>query len=65
MEGNSDRRHLGVDKDSGLIHSVVTMAANVHDLTSTSELLHGEDVVYGDTDYQGLEGRSEMTLSAS
>jgi IS5 family transposase len=25
--------HIGVDKDSGLIHSVVTTAANVHDLT--------------------------------
>jgi IS5 family transposase len=25
--------HIGVDKDFGLIHLVVTMAANVHDLT--------------------------------
>jgi len=41
--------HIGVDKDSGLIHSVVTTAANVHDLTTAAELLHGdEEVVYGD-----------------
>jgi IS5 family transposase len=25
--------HIGVDKDSGLIHAIVTTAANVHDLT--------------------------------
>ena len=40
--------HVGVDKDSGLIHSVVSTAANVHDLTPASELLHGdEELVYG------------------
>jgi IS5 family transposase len=33
--------HIGVDKDSGLIHSVVTTAANVHDLIPAAELLHG------------------------
>ena len=42
--------HIGVDKDSGLIHSVVTRAANVHGLTPVAELLHGnEEVVYGDS----------------
>jgi IS5 family transposase len=35
--------HAGVDKDSGLIHSVVVTAANVHDLTPAAELLHGDD----------------------
>ena len=41
--------HAGVDKDSGLIHSVVVTAANVHDLNPAAELLHGdEEVVYGD-----------------
>ena len=53
--------HIGVDKDSGLIHSVVTTAANVHDLTPASELLHGdEEVVYGDAGYQGITKRPEM-----
>jgi IS5 family transposase len=53
--------HIGVDKDSGLIHSVVTTAANVHDLTPAAELLHGdEDVVYGDAGYQGIAKRPEM-----
>ena len=54
--------HIGVDKDSGLIHSVVTTAANVHDLTPAADLLHGdEDVVYGDAGYQGIAKRREMT----
>jgi IS5 family transposase len=40
--------HEGVDKDSGLIHSVAVMAANVHYLTPAAELLHAdEEVVYG------------------
>jgi IS5 family transposase len=54
--------HAGVDKDSGLIHSVVVTAANVHDLTPAAELLHGdEEVVYGDAGYQGIAKRPEMT----
>ena len=45
----------------GLIHSVVTTAANVHDLTPAAELLHGEETVgYGDAGYQGIEKRPEM-----
>ena len=53
--------HAGVDKDSGLIHSVVITAANVHDLTPAAELLHGdEQVVYADAGYQGIAKRAEM-----
>ena len=37
--------HIGVDKDSGLIHSVVTTAPNVHHITPASELLHGDEEV--------------------
>jgi IS5 family transposase len=54
--------HIGVDKDSGLIHSVVTTAANVHDLPPAAELLHGdEEVVYADAGYQGIAKRPKMT----
>jgi IS5 family transposase len=50
-----------VDKDSGLIHSVETTSANVHDITRAAQLLHGEEeVVYGDAGYQGIEKRAEM-----
>lgn len=42
--------HLGVDKDSGLFHSVVTTSANVHDITPAAKLLHGnEELFYGDS----------------
>ncbi len=53
---------IGVDKDSGLIHSVATMAAHVSDGGMAAELLHEEEkVVYGDAGCQGLEKREEMT----
>ena len=58
--------HIGVDKNSGLIHSVVTTAANVHDLTPAAELLHGkEEVVYADSGYQGIAKRPEMEGKAT
>jgi transposase, IS5 family len=58
--------HIGVDKDYGLIRSVVTTAANVHDLTTAAELLHGdEEVVYGDAGYQGIAKRPEMAGAAA
>jgi IS5 family transposase len=39
----------------------VVTAANVHDLTPASELLHVEEtVVYADSGYQGIEKREEM-----
>ena len=53
--------HIGVDKDNGLIHSVETTAANVHDLTPAAQLLHGDEtVVYADAGYQGIGKREEM-----
>jgi IS5 family transposase len=53
--------HIGVDKDSGLIHSAVATPANVHDLTQAGELLDGdEEVVYADAGYQGIARRPEM-----
>ncbi len=53
--------HIGVDKDSGLIHSVETTAANVHDLAPAVELRHGEEeAVYAHAGYQGIEKRPEM-----
>ena len=34
---------IGVDKDSGLVHNVVIMGANVNDVTVTSQSLSGEE----------------------
>ncbi len=50
-----------MDKDSILIHSVAVTAANVHDITPASELLHDdEEVVYDDAGYQGIGKIPEM-----
>jgi IS5 family transposase len=50
-----------VDKDNGIIHSIETISANVHDLTPAAELLHGQEtVVYADAGYRGIEKREEM-----
>lgn len=55
------KAHIGVDSDSGLIHSVETTAANVHDLMPAADLLHGEETVdYADDGCQRIEKRDEM-----
>jgi transposase, IS5 family len=55
------KAHLGVDRDSKLVHTVVVTAANVADVTKTAELLHGEErQVHGDAGYTGVEKRPEM-----
>lgn len=44
--------HIGVDKDTGLTHSAVVTAANVHDKHPLPQLLHGQEAeVYGDSAY--------------
>ena len=52
--------HIGVDADTGLVHSMSTTAANVHDITEAHHLLHGgEKVVWCDAGYQGVHKREE------
>ena len=54
------KAHIGVDVDSGLVHTMVTTPANVADITQAHVLLHGEEtVVLGDAGYQGVERRDE------
>ncbi len=44
--------HIGVDSRSGLAHSAVVTAANVHDKHAMPQLLHGQEQrVYGDNAY--------------
>ena len=46
------KMHIGVDSQSGLVHSAVVTAANVHDKHPLPDLLHGnERRVYGDSAY--------------
>ena len=39
------KAHIGVDAESGLVHTVVGTAANVNDVTQAGELLHGDETV--------------------
>jgi transposase, IS5 family len=55
------KAHIGVDADSGLVHSIAGTAANVHDLTPVDELLHGNETqVHTDAGYQGIDKREEL-----
>jgi IS5 family transposase len=46
------KMHIGVDSRTGLVHSAVVTAANVHDKHPLPDLLHGnEQRVYGDSAY--------------
>ena len=59
------KAHIGADRDSKLVHTVVTTAANVADITQTAELLHGEENrVHGDAGYTGVEKRAEIVALA-
>ena len=50
------KAHTGVDKDSGLVHTVAISAANLHDSQAMDELMHGdEQAVWGDSAYQSKE----------
>ncbi len=55
------KAHAGVDADSGLVHSLVTTAANVHDVTQAHALLHGAETdAYGDSAYRGVDKRPQV-----
>ena len=52
--------HIGVDSETGMVHSMSTTSANVHDVTEAHRLLHGgEKRVWGDAGYQGVAKRHE------
>jgi IS5 family transposase len=55
------KAHIGVDAESGWVHSTTTTAANVADITATGHLLHGEEeAVCADAGYTGAEKREEL-----
>ena len=58
------KEHIGVDADTGLVHTVKTTAANVHDSNVVSPLLQGEETdVYGDSGYLRCEKREDALLN--
>ena len=54
------KAHIGVDAQSGLVHSVIGTAANVSDINVAGALLHGQEKdAFGDAGYQGVHKRAE------
>ena len=54
------KAHIGVDAESGLVHTVKGTAANVSDVGEANGLLHGqEEVVFADAGYQGAAKRAD------
>ena len=57
------KAHIGVDRESGLVHHVDTTSANDHDVTAVSRLMHGEeDTLHGDSGYIGAQKRPEAII---
>jgi IS5 family transposase len=54
------KAHIGVDADSGLVHTVTTTPANEADVEQVADLLHGKErVVHADAGYTGAQERVE------
>ena len=52
------KAHIGVDAESGLVHTVRGTAGNVSDVVEGNSLLHGQETeVWGDAGYQGAHKR--------
>ena len=56
------KAHIGVDAQSGLVHTVRGTSGHVSDIAEANSLLHGqESVAFGDAGYQGIEKRPDAT----
>lgn len=57
------KAHIGTDRDSGMVHTVISTAANVSDISQTSKLLHGHETqVHADAGYVGVEKRDAIKV---
>ena len=53
--------HIGMDSQSGLVHSASVSAGNVHDSQELPNLLHGQETrLYGDSAYRGKKQREQL-----
>ncbi len=54
------KAHIGVDADSGLVHTVRGTAGNINDVLEANTLLHGKETqAWGDAGYQGADKRPD------
>lgn len=55
------KAHIGVDHRSGIVHSIKTTTAKVHDKRMQSDLLHGQEkAIFGDKGYYKEDDKREM-----
>ena len=60
------KAHIGVDADSGLVHTVRGTSGHVSDITEANALLHGQETVaFGDAGYQGVEKRPDANAQVN
>ena len=58
------KAHIGVDADSGLVHSVHVTSANESDVANAHALLHGQEQrVHADSGYTGVAKREEIVAA--
>ena len=54
------KAHIGVDAESGLVHTVRGTSGHVSDIAEGNSLLHGQETpAFGDAGYQGIEKRED------
>ena len=60
------KAHIGVDAESGLVHTVRGTSGNISDIVEANSLLHGEEsVAFDDAGYQGVEKRSDANTDVT
>ena len=60
------KAHIGVDAESGLVHTVRGTSGNVNDVIEANSLLHGhESVVFADSGYRGAHKRPDAKHGVS
>jgi len=60
------KAHIGVDADSGLVHTVRGTSGHVGDVTEGNSLLHGQETdAFGDAGYQGIDKRPDAKSSVT
>jgi IS5 family transposase len=60
------KAHIGVDAESGLVHTVQGTSGNVSDVVMANSLLHGEEtVVFADSGYRGAAKRPDAKPGVS
>ena len=60
------KAHIGVDADSGLVHTVRGTSGHVSDIAEANTLLHGQETyAFGDAGYQGVEKRPDANADVA